>query len=1285
MAKCMRRALALEPGRADAWLFLAEWCYRTGDFQGAFEAFDQVCALAPGSPMADQAATDKTLLARNLRCVLVNQSLWPESASAFTEFEAGDRPQVWDGVLSLELLELLRHSVDDLCVWRAKNPKKMSTFWLDRRSEPRTAAEVAGRILLKLAGKDPDDFAGIEWWGRNQCARMGAHFHYDTAISGCESDDPAPRPVFSSVLYLGDASVINYPAVLLVLLCTILLANGTKASKLFTNVSTAAKIGLILFMIATALAAFDAKNFQPFISEDHGISGILRGATDSFFGFLGFDAVCALATETKDARRVVPMALFLGLLISGGLTCLAGFALVSCVPADQLDPAAGFVSAFELLQLHLAARLVAVGELLVLPVVAFGCLLPLGRLLCCLAEDGFLPLALAQKDRAGEPLAATVLGGAVTAVCAGLVPFEDLNDICSAAVLTCFILASVSAVTARQEGARQAELRPLLAAFVACSCGALLLLSPRWTSEVALARTLLAESADRAEGLAWPLALVAALCAMKIQERTVQAPPSPPGRFVTPGGATVHLVSILTSAALITTLPAYSLASSAALLTVLTLANRSGPKGGSCKTTCRVVLFGTHRPSFERALASGHSETRSTPRGWREEGELFRVAEAIPEANAAEEAQAEETVGAEDATPWEASEDKSGLQSGSPGPAWEKREGLNCYLHHGAEGIEDKDPLGDAQTLEQCQQECLQEKDCAAIVMHGDSPTTCWLRKDVDMSRCTAGSPYSLWVRPEPSIESTNETETCGTISKAGVDDVTGDGCTGEDGETTPYDAVLALESLGDFLHTGHIKFLQKAESTFKASAEERYKIVSIVGLFDKGKTWLTNRMLGTKLPNGKLCTTRGLSFLWVEDRRMLVLDSAGVQATVSYRADRSQTVQPILDARATESLVFDMISRISHHMIFVVNDFTWFEQEYVEMLHQKYVQGHHNKELIVVHNLRMTSEVEEAQELFYRQIKSCYEGGVSHINDLIFTADAGEGIPPVHHIALCKDGSEAGHAYNEENCKYLMQQLEHRHTLGSKINLTELLRSELARLVPKFALLELAPESQPTSTLTVAFTDLTNGELGVGPKNSSDAWRAWSGGAYSAIGEMVLQLPGQDAKVMLKTKGVISPLGEIIAHDVSFDPIVNVFDKTTELGVERYLRVECPDVDEADIEWEELSNGVRIVIHKQKSIDEAAVQPLQSFPILQHHGRWERSFNFDHADGRFDLFSPSGEPYGFDVQRGVLVVKLVKSFHARRGKLADKKEILSCFPSRPPSPSGASDISQVSSAWLAA
>ena len=40
----------------------------------------------------------------------------------------------------------------------------------------------------------------------------------------------------------------------------------------------------------------------------------------------------------------------------------------------------------------------------------------------------------------------------------------------------------------------------------------------------------------------------------------------------------------------------------------------------------------------------------------------------------------------------------------------------------------------------------------------------------------------------------------------------------------------------------------------------------------------------------------------------MLVIDSAGVQSTVSYRA---QAVDAIHDAQTTESLMFEMVSRI--------------------------------------------------------------------------------------------------------------------------------------------------------------------------------------------------------------------------------------------------------------------------------------------------------------------------------------------------------------------------------------
>ena len=47
-------------------------------------------------------------------------------------------------------------------------------------------------------------------------------------------------------------------------------------------------------------------------------------------------------------------------------------------------------------------------------------------------------------------------------------------------------------------------------------------------------------------------------------------------------------------------------------------------------------------------------------------------------------------------------------------------------------------------------------------------------------------------------------------------------------------------------------------------------------------------------------------------------------------------------------------------------------------------------------------------------------------------------------------------------------------------------------------------------------------------------------GTCYASSGAFCMRLSHEKARVTTKTRGVISPLGEIIAHDVSFDPIVN-------------------------------------------------------------------------------------------------------------------------------------------------
>ncbi|CAE7210943.1 unnamed protein product, partial [Symbiodinium microadriaticum] len=281
------------------------------------------------------------------------------------------------------------------------------------------------------------------------------------------------------------------------------------------------------------------------------------------------------------------------------------------------------------------------------------------------------------------------------------------------------------------------------------------------------------------------------------------------------------------------------------------------------------------------------------------------------------------------------------------------------------------------------------------------------------------------------------------------------------------YDAVLAFDSLAQFLATGEIKLLQFAASKFEAMQEQRVRIVAVVGLFDKGD------------------------------------------------------VDAILDARTTESMMFDMICKISHHVILVVNDNTWLEQEYAAMLLRVFGEG-----LIV------------AQELFARQITQCYEGGASHTGNLLFTAELGKSASPVHHVGLAQENTKAGRLFNKKNCEYLMQQLEHRHTLGSRVVLAKMLEAEFTRLVPKFFLVETAPElDKGVQELKVEYDEYTAVQ-GKEPEVEGD---------YVVRGVMKLVSPRQDAQITMKKQGVISRLGEIIAHDVSFEPCANVFDQRVE------------------------------------------------------------------------------------------------------------------------------------------
>ena len=92
----------------------------------------------------------------------------------------------------------------------------------------------------------------------------------------------------------GEGGSVNIPAVVLVAGVAALLDRGMGESARTNTVMVITKIGVLLFFIVVAFAAFTSDNFTPF--APHGFDGIESAAALIFFAYIGFDAMLDLVT-----------------------------------------------------------------------------------------------------------------------------------------------------------------------------------------------------------------------------------------------------------------------------------------------------------------------------------------------------------------------------------------------------------------------------------------------------------------------------------------------------------------------------------------------------------------------------------------------------------------------------------------------------------------------------------------------------------------------------------------------------------------------------------------------------------------------------------------------------------------------------------------------------------------------------------------------------------------------------------------------------------------------------
>ncbi len=268
---------------------------------------------------------------------------------------------------------------------------------------------------------------------------------------------------------------LDWGALLIIGVLTLLLAMGTKLSANFSAAVTAIKVSVVLLVVVVGAFYIKTANYTPFIppaqdtsdteqsvfslltgagGSTYGWYGLLAGASIVFFAFIGFDVVATTAEETKNPQRDVPRGILATLAIVTVLYVAVSIVLSGMVHYTQLADEAGghanLATAFKANGVTWAAEVISIGALAGLTTVVMVLMLGQTRVLFAMSRDGLLPRRLARTGSHGTPVRITVLVGVLIALAASVFPIGKLEEMVNVGTLFAFALVSAGVIILRR-------------------------------------------------------------------------------------------------------------------------------------------------------------------------------------------------------------------------------------------------------------------------------------------------------------------------------------------------------------------------------------------------------------------------------------------------------------------------------------------------------------------------------------------------------------------------------------------------------------------------------------------------------------------------------------------------------------------------------------------------------------------------------------------------------------------------------------------------------------------
>jgi APA family basic amino acid/polyamine antiporter len=241
---------------------------------------------------------------------------------------------------------------------------------------------------------------------------------------------------------------------------------GIRQSSMLNNVLVVVKLTVLGFFVGFGLLFVKSVNFLPFQPFS---SGVLFGAYFIFFAYGGFARATVIAEEVKDAKRNVPKAIILSLVISTFVYVLVGVVAVGLVGAEGLASSSSpLTSAIGATESSVAMQVVSVGGLMATASVLLTAILGVSRMVFSMARRRDLPNGLyLLSARFGTPYISIWIVGFVMAL---LVLFVDLTGVVvvsTFALLFWYVLVNLAAFRLMRKKHLRSRLLPMLGF---CTC-----------------------------------------------------------------------------------------------------------------------------------------------------------------------------------------------------------------------------------------------------------------------------------------------------------------------------------------------------------------------------------------------------------------------------------------------------------------------------------------------------------------------------------------------------------------------------------------------------------------------------------------------------------------------------------------------------------------------------------------------------------------------------------------------------------------------------------------------